>query len=63
MSDALMEHAVVCPSCWQSTTILIDASAGDQVLVEDCGVCCNPMQLTVAVDGGEIVGVDVEPAQ
>jgi transcription elongation factor Elf1 len=63
MTDELAERTVVCPSCWEETTVVIDVSEGDQVLVEDCGVCCNPMQLTIAVVDGEIAGVDVEPAQ
>jgi Cysteine-rich CPXCG len=58
-----VEHAVTCPHCWEQCTILVDLSAGDHTLIEDCQVCCNPMQLTVTVADGELVAVDAEPAQ
>ena len=63
MSDLMVEHPVVCPSCWETTHVLVDVSAGDQTVIEDCQVCCNPMQLTLTIEDGEIVGVDAESAQ
>jgi hypothetical protein len=35
--------------------MLLDASVQHQSYVEDCEVCCNPMQITVAFDKGELV--------
>ena len=63
MSDLMVEHPVVCPSCWETTSVLVDVSAGDQTVIEDCQVCCNPMQLTFTIEDGEITNVDAEPAQ
>jgi hypothetical protein len=34
--------------------VLIDASAGSQSYIEDCEVCCQPMQITIDADDGEL---------
>lgn len=39
-----------CPYCGESITVFVDASAGDQQYIEDCQVCCRPIQMSVAVD-------------
>ena len=41
---------VTCPACWQTVELSVDLSAGDQVYVEDCPVCCQPMVVTLRVD-------------
>ena len=32
--------------------MLLDVSVSHQVYVEDCEVCCNPIELTVAYEDG-----------
>lgn len=41
------EIEVVCPYCGERFTLLVDTSAGAQEYVEDCQVCCRPMQVGV----------------
>ncbi len=42
---------VQCPYCLAGVDLMLDASAGrNQVLVEDCSVCCQPMVLHVNFD-------------
>lgn len=36
-----------CPYCGETIEVLVDASAGDQDYVEDCQVCCRPIELRV----------------
>ena len=49
-----------CPWCWVSNSLLLDCSAGDSELVEDCTVCCRPMLLRIQVDeDGQLLGVEV----
>lgn len=42
--------ALSCPYCGKGIEILVDLSAGDQHYVEDCPVCCKPMNLTITID-------------
>lgn len=41
------EHFIQCPYCWETISILLDTSVADQTYVEDCEVCCNPMELRI----------------
>jgi hypothetical protein len=53
-SDALEQFCdVACPYCGEVITVRLDLSAGSQTSVEDCQVCCQPIQmvLQVAEDG------------
>lgn len=50
-----------CPSCGELIELTLDLSCGDQRYVEDCAVCCAPMQVTVqlAAEPGAPPAVDV----
>jgi hypothetical protein len=40
-----------CPSCGEPITLWVDGDGGSrQRYVEDCAVCCRPMQVTVGLD-------------
>ena len=43
-------HQVHCPYCGEPFETLIDLSAGSATYVEDCQVCCQPIEFTVEVD-------------
>jgi len=60
---ALQEQRIDCPYCGETITILLDLSAGDQSLVEDCQVCCRPMALRYGIDDGGDTWIRVEQAQ
>jgi hypothetical protein len=38
-----------CPYCGEVINIRLDLSAGSQSYVEDCQVCCQPIQVAVQV--------------
>ena len=59
MSELISEERCHCPFCAEPITIVVDYSAGAQVYIEDCQVCCQPMEVVVAVDadGHRSVGV------
>ena len=59
MGDGLTEQAVSCPYCGEAMTILVDTSAGDQSYVEDCQVCCRPMNVTFTCHDGELSSLRV----
>jgi hypothetical protein len=45
---------VACPYCGESIELAVDASAGSATYVEDCPVCCHPMQVSNDVNGDEV---------
>lgn len=44
------ELEITCPYCGEAFTTLVDTSAGDQDYIEDCVVCCRPIECHLAVD-------------
>ncbi|RNC92683.1 MAG: CPXCG motif-containing cysteine-rich protein [Allomuricauda sp.] len=42
----MVEHFFQCPYCWEEISMLLDTSIAHQSYVEDCEVCCNPMEVT-----------------
>jgi len=58
MINQLVEVAVQCPYCWEEITLLIDASIEMQEYVEDCEVCCRPIDFVVEVDEQGLAKVD-----
>jgi len=46
MSNTIVERRISCPFCAESMHVLLDLSAGDQSYIEDCQVCCQPMQVS-----------------
>ena len=41
---------IQCPYCWETIDILIDCSVESQEYIEDCQVCCRPIQFDIIVD-------------
>lgn len=60
MTDWLYERKVHCPFCGEGISIVVDTSAGSQSYIEDCQVCCQPMQVRVDVDDGELQSVTAD---
>ncbi len=58
MINQLIEVAVQCPYCWEEITLLIDASIEMQEYVEDCEVCCRPIDFVIEVDEQGLAKVD-----
>jgi len=50
----MLEHFFQCPYCLAEITMLIDPSISSQQYIEDCEVCCNPIEIRVALQEGEI---------
>ncbi len=53
MIGELQEKSVNCPFCGEPITLLIDTSEPSQSYIEDCSVCCRPMDVHVAVEGDD----------
>jgi transcription elongation factor Elf1 len=51
----MIEHYFTCPHCWETISMLIDNSVSKQSYIEDCEVCCNPIQVTLQFLNSELV--------
>ncbi|HKJ71367.1 MAG TPA: CPXCG motif-containing cysteine-rich protein [Gammaproteobacteria bacterium] len=51
--DTAPEVEVACPYCGEVFATLVDTAGEDAAYIEDCPVCCAPIEFTVAwPDGG-----------
>ena len=53
-----MEHFFTCPYCWQTISMVLDVSASEQTYVEDCEVCCQPIEITYALEDETLTGFE-----
>jgi len=49
-----IEHFFTCPYCWQTVSMILDLSIEEQSYVEDCEVCCNPIQISYTAQSFEL---------
>jgi transcription elongation factor Elf1 len=50
----LDEQQVSCPYCGEQITVFIDVSQGNHETIEDCFVCCRPIEFLIESDGNEV---------
>ncbi|WP_115901677.1 CPXCG motif-containing cysteine-rich protein [Tenacibaculum gallaicum] len=55
----MYEHFFQCPHCWEEISMLLDASASE-TYVEDCEVCCNPIQITFTFVNNDLVAFEAK---
>ena len=47
-----------CPYCGESFSTQVDVSSGSQRYVEDCAVCCRPIEIAIEVgDDDELIAI------
>lgn len=53
---------IECPYCGETIEVLIDCSVEEQSYIEDCQVCCRPINFDVSIgyDGDLVVHVSHE---
>ena len=56
---SLDAQTVQCPYCGEFIEVLIDCSIPEQDYIEDCQVCCCPIDFLVTVDENGSVSVRV----
>ena len=54
----MYEHFFQCPYCWEEVSMLMDPSIVCQTYIEDCEVCCNPIEVTPEFQNSELVGFE-----
>lgn len=58
----LCELEVECPFCGEPIPVTVDTSQGDHSTIEDCTVCCRPIQFNFECEPGEVIRADVAAA-
>lgn len=56
----MIEYYFMCPYCGENISMLVDPSIYSQQYIEDCEVCCNPIQITYYTAEGEIEQLNAE---
>lgn len=49
MLNGEVEKAICCPYCGEWISILVDCSVPEQQYIEDCHVCCRPIEITAQI--------------
>jgi len=50
----MLEHDFNCPYCFSPISMLLDGSVDKQSYIEDCEVCCRPIEINFEIQEGEI---------
>jgi transcription elongation factor Elf1 len=56
------EFFFYCPCCGAEVSVLLDLTIRRQRYIEDCEVCCNPLEIAFTIEDEEIVEFDAQPA-
>ncbi len=49
-----MEHFFQCTYCWAEISMILDPSIINQSYIEDCEVCCQPIEVEMTFLNGEL---------
>ena len=52
--DLLQTHDLSCPYCGETIQIVVDCFILTQEYIEDCQVCCRPINIEIHIEGNEI---------
>jgi len=55
-----VEHFFACPYCWEEISMVLDMSVRNQTYVEDCEVCCHPIEVRYSTEDGEITDFEAK---
>ena len=51
----MIEHFFQCPYCWQEISMLIESSTETTSYVEDCEICCRPIDIEYVFLNSELL--------
>jgi transcription elongation factor Elf1 len=49
-----MEYFFACPYCSEEISMVLDTSVARQTYIEDCEVCCRPIEVRYTVENDEV---------
>ncbi|GJM62423.1 MULTISPECIES: CPXCG motif-containing cysteine-rich protein [Persicobacter] len=59
----MFEQWFICPYCLAEISVLLDPSVDHQEYIEDCEVCCRPIEIAYQSEEGDITYFNAHPAQ
>jgi len=59
MPAELFSVQVQCPYCWELIDVVIDDAGEAQEYIEDCQVCCRPINFKVLQNSNQQIQVQV----
>jgi len=48
--ESIQNRSVDCPYCGETIEVVVDCSVPEQDYIEDCQVCCRPINFSVLID-------------
>ena len=51
----MLEEYFNCPYCWENQLKMVDPSVKNQNFIEDCEVCCNPIDFQISIENNEVI--------
>ena len=58
-APSLQESSIYCPYCGESIEVLLNPEDVDADYIEDCQVCCRPIEFRLREDAGGWVEAEV----
>lgn len=59
MSNEIINAEVQCPYCWEHIDVVVDDCGENQQYVEDCQVCCRPINFHIIVDESQQMSIRI----
>ena len=56
-----LQRSFRCPYCGEAISMLLDLSVASQNYIEDCEVCCRPIEVTYSVAGEGLASFEAKP--
>lgn len=49
-----------CPYCWQSISMVVESNYSNQQYIEDCEVCCNPIEIFYTIEDSQVINIEAK---
>ncbi len=59
----VVEQSFVCPFCGADISMVLDPSVHRHTYVEDCEVCCNPLEIRYTVEDDALVDFEAKSVE
>ena len=56
----MLEHFFQCPYCWEEISFLLDSSISSNEYIEDCEICCNPIETSVKFQNEVLTSFEIK---